>query len=285
MTQIVAVLEVTPLLVISFLIMVGFLDRFGYSRNEILPMSFVELEMYNQERERRLEQLGESDSKPEGKVVYRSKDGWGPGKVYYNGVEAEFGTPVKITDKSGKRPRGTHVVFQKKKRFYPWERISGVFPLDMGTLGMYDRTGSRPRKHMGVQIETDDLATCALVFSMDMASDIGALKGAAGRQWARIFKNEPIEALVQAGGSREVPYFTIKGDLYKPAWLRRVDGATTVSYGTMALERSAPAMEPMMRLDPLSLDDETVRQWAEYMVDHLGMTRGMASVEESSSEY
>ena len=248
-------------------------------RREVMPISLVEYEMYLKEREKRLRQVGEVEAKPEGDKLLKLKSGWGEGKVYPNGVKAMFGTFVKVTDNSGRIARGTHVVYEKRKLFVPWERLTGVYPIDVAMTGLYGSSKKEPVKFFGVQLETDDLQTAVLVFPPEMQESVSTLKGAADAHWGRLYRNETIVGARHVKGSSEVTWYAISGDLYKPEWLRRTGGRTTASYDGFALSRSAPTMEPMMELDTSTLDGRTLKEWCKHTVTHLERTYGRAGEE------
>jgi hypothetical protein len=126
------------------------------SRHKVAPISVLEVEDLNRLRG---EQPIRDIDVPRGKVRFRNGFMQDRLVITENGIEADFGTPKLHKFGRFRMVQGEQVVVYVEKRFYPFEEISGIYPIKVA-VAIYDVTKILP----GFQIETVDYRTSVVIF-------------------------------------------------------------------------------------------------------------------------
>jgi len=97
--------------------------------------------------------------KPRGRVLFRNGFMQDKLVITEEGIQADFGTPQLHDFGRFRMVRGEQVVVALERRFYPFEGISGIYPIE-GTDLTYGETTAMP----GLQVETTDYRTAVVLF-------------------------------------------------------------------------------------------------------------------------
>jgi hypothetical protein len=152
-SEIALILFVVVVLAVSALAL-RYADR--QSRHMVAPISVIEVEDLDRLRG---EQPQRDVDVPRGKVRFRNGFLQDTLVITENGILADFGTPKLHNFGRFRMVKGEQVVVYVEKMFYPFEEISGIYPIKVA-VSLYDDSKIFP----GFQIETVDYRTAVVLF-------------------------------------------------------------------------------------------------------------------------
>jgi hypothetical protein len=155
--------------------------------------------------------------KPRGRVLFRNEFMQDRLVITEEGIQADFGTPQLHDYGRFRMVQGEHVVVYLEKRFYPFDGISGIYPIEVA-VSLYDDPVVMP----GFQVETTDYRTAVVLFRYSGERFVSKVLKALGPSAGTLVRGGELmrgsDAVV--GGVDGEGTTIFRGDIYRHKYLR-----------------------------------------------------------------